>query len=255
MTEYSVQQLSALAGVSVRTLHHYDRVGLLKPARRSEKGYRFYGKEELLKLQQVLFYRELDFPLKEIAKIINDPYFDLLKGLEFHKAELQKRADRYQVLLATLEKTITELKAKKEMMTDEEMYKGFTKEEMKTMRREVVERWGEEELLAVEERIRILGKEGWEDHQQKGEEINQLLAELSTLDPGDEHVQKAIALHHRHLNFYYEVDAGRYKGLGAMYVEDDRFSAYYDKYKEGLAKFLGKAIHVYCHNGMKAPSD
>ena len=134
MTEYSVQQLSAFAGVSVRTLHYYDQIGLLKPARRSEKGYRYYGKEEMLKLQQILFYRELDFPLKEIGKIINDPRFNLLEGLEFHKAELQKRAARYQALLATLEKTIVELKTKKKMMLEEEMYKGFTREEVKTMR-------------------------------------------------------------------------------------------------------------------------
>lgn len=252
MTEYSVQQLSAFAGVSVRTLHYYDQVSLLKPARRSEKGYRYYGKEEMLKLQQILFYRELDFPLKEIGKIINDRRFNLLEGLEFHKAELEKRAARYQALLATLEKTIVELKTKKKMMTEEEMYKGFTKEEVKTMRREVVERWGEEELLAVEERIRLLGKEGWEDHQQKGDEINELLAELSTLGPGDERVQHAVALHHRHLNFYYEVDEERYRGLGKMYVEDQRFNDYYEKYRQGLANFLQKAINVFCDNGMVA---
>ncbi len=251
MTEYSVQQLSALAGVSVRTLHHYDQIGLLKPARRSEKGYRFYGRAELLRLQQVLFYRELDFSLKEIGKIVNDPHFNLLEALESHRSELQKRAERYRVLLSTVEKTITELKTKKKMMTDEEMYKGFTKKEVNAMRREVVERWGEEDLLAVEERIRLLGKEGWDDHQKKGEEINQLLTELMGLEPDDHHVQEAVALHHRHLNFYYEVSEERYRGLAEMYVEDERFAGYYNKYREGLANFLEKAINVYCDNGMK----
>jgi len=133
MTHYSVKQLSKLAGVSVRTLHHYDRIGLLKPAFRSEKGYRFYERAELLQLQQILFYKELDFPLKEIGEIINNPNFDLITALEFHKNQLKLRSTRLAELLATIEKTIIELKTKNEVMKDNEIYKGFTAEEVKSM--------------------------------------------------------------------------------------------------------------------------
>ena len=183
MTNYSVKQLSKLAGVSVRTLHHYDRIGLLKPAFRSEKGYRFYGKKELLQLQQILFYKELDFPLKEIGEIINNPDFDLIEALEFHKEQLILRSKRLDELLTTIEKTIIELKTKNEVMKDHEMYKGFSEEEMKSMRTEVAQRWGKDKLLEAEDRIRKMGLEGWEDTKKKGEEISRLLADLMDFAP------------------------------------------------------------------------
>lgn len=251
MHKYSVQQLSKLAGVSVRTLHHYDRIDLLKPAERSEKNYRFYGKAELLKLQQILFYKELDFPLKEIAKILNDPNFDFLKALEFHQMELLRRADQMQQLLATVDKTIHSLKSKKNMISDKELYTGFSQEEIDSMRNEIKKRWGEKELLEVEKRIQKLGKEGWEDQKTKGEEINILLAELMDFHPSEKHVQQAVAMHFKHLIFYYEISKERYEGLGKMYVEDERFKAHYNKYREGLAVFLRDAIFVFCQNELK----
>lgn len=251
MHKYSVQQLSNLAGVSVRTLHHYDRIGLLKPAERSEKNYRFYGKAELLRLQQILFYKELDFPLKEIVEILNDPDFDFLKALEFHQVELLRRADRMQQLLETVDKTIHSLKNKNNMMSDKELYEGFSQEEINSMRNEVKKRWGAKELLDVEKRIQKLGKDGWDDHKAKGEEINHLLAELMDFHPSEKQVQQAVAMHFKHLNFYYEVSKERYKGLGKMYFDDERFKAHYEKYRNGLAVFLRDAIFVFCQNELK----
>jgi len=250
MHKYSVQQLSNLAGVSVRTLHHYDRIGLLKPAERSEKNYRFYGNAELLRLQQILFYKELDFPLKKIAEILDDPDFDFLKALESHQVELLRRADRMQQLLTTVDKTIHSLKNKKNIMTDKELYEGFSQEEIDAMRNEVKKRWGEKELLEVEERIQKLGKEGWDDHKAKGEEINHLLAELMDFHPSEKQVQQVVAMHFKHLNFYYEISKERYENLGKMYVDDERFKANYDKYRDGLAVFLRDAIFVFCQNGL-----
>ena len=88
MKKYSVKKLAKLAGVTVRTLHHYDKIDLLKPALRSDKHYRYYGQEELLRLQQILFYKELGFPLQEIKEILEDPDFDLIEALESHKKAL-----------------------------------------------------------------------------------------------------------------------------------------------------------------------
>ena len=118
------------------------------------------------------------------------------------------------------------------------------------MKAEVAERWGEQELKAVEERIQKLGKDGWEDHKQKGEEINKLLADLMSLSPSDVWVQKAIALHHENLNFYYKVTKERYLGLAQMYVDDERFFNHYEKYGKNLAAFIHGAVKVYCENGM-----
>ena len=140
MTKYSVKQVSKMAGVTIKTLHHYDKIGLLSPAHRSDKNYRYYGKEELYRLQQIMFYKELDFSLQDIKAILSDPEFEVLKALESHKQALQQKADRFKVLLETLDKTIVELKSEKEMMTNEELYKGFSKEQAEAYRSEAIEK-------------------------------------------------------------------------------------------------------------------
>lgn len=250
MKTYSVKELAELAGISVRTLHHYDQIDLLKPAFRTEKGYRFYGREELFLLQQILFYRELGFTLKQIDAIINDSDFNLLLALESHKKELKQKAKNVRELLRTVDKTIEELKNKK-MMKDEEIYEGFSKEEIRDIRKEVTERWGKEELSTVEERIRNLGLIGWKDEKKKGEEVNQLLADLIDLPYDHVQVQRAIELHFRYLNLFYPVSKERYSALGKMYVSDERFKAYYDEYADGLASFLNEGIQVFCANDLK----
>lgn len=253
MTRYSVKQLSKLAGVSIRTLHHYDRIGLLKPSFRSEKNYRYYERPELEKLQQILFYRELDIPLGEIAEILHDPDFDRLKALEQHRTMLRSRAKRLKTLLTTIDKTISNIKNNSDMLTDKEMYEGFTSEQVESMRQEVIDRWGEKELQEAEERIRKMGSQGWQDHKAKGEEISQMMAELMDLGPGDPRVQQTVALHYRYIGQFYEVSEERYRGLGKLYVEDERFTAYYEKFREGLAAFMQKAMDVFCDNEMKTP--
>lgn len=110
MTKYSVKQVSKLAGVSVRTLHHYDKIGLLKPSERAESKYRYYYRNDLLKLQQILFYKELGFQLSQIQDILSEEDFDLMKALEFQRKELLKKADGLKQLIQTLDKTIVELK-------------------------------------------------------------------------------------------------------------------------------------------------
>ena len=112
MKLYNVKNLSKLAGVSVRTLHIYDKMGLLKPAFRTESQYRVYGENELLRLQQILFYRELDLPLKEISEIINKPDFKILDALELHKKAMEDKKEKIDLMLNTIEKTIFKLKNK-----------------------------------------------------------------------------------------------------------------------------------------------
>lgn len=250
MKKYSVKELAELASVSVRTLHYYDQIGLLKPAFRSEKGYRFYGRSELLVLQQILFYKELGFTLKEIEATIKDANFDLMTALENHKKKLKNQLGNIHQLLKTIDHTINELKHNK-MMKDEEIYAGFSPQEMESTRAEVTKRWGADELKATEERIRAMGKDGWNKAKQKGEEINQLLADLMDLPVESINVQRAIELHFRHLNLFYEVSKERYLGLANLYVEDERFKAHYDKYKLDLAFFIKDAIQIFCNNGLK----
>jgi DNA-binding transcriptional MerR regulator len=246
MKEYTVKQLAQLAGVSVKTLHYYDRIGLLKPQRRSEKNYRYYGRKELLLLQQIMFYRKLQFSLQQIAEIIQDPEFDLLSALEEHQHTLADQARQLEQLLNTIEKTIDHLKNNQIMLKDEELYQGFPPEDVEPMRAEVRQRWGKDQLEAVESRLKALDKQEWEDHQQRGEAINRLLADLMELGPDHHLVHEAISQHHQYLNFFYEVDEERYRALGVMYIQDDRFKAFYEQVAPGLAEFLCAAIQAYC---------
>lgn len=249
MTGYTVKQLAKLAGISVRTLHHYDEIGLLKPRERSDAGYRYYGRQELLRLQQILFYKELDFSLQEIRRIMNEEDFDLLRSLQFHREELLRRSERLQQLLATIDKTIKELKNQKIMLTDKELYEGFPKGDV--YRKEAAERWGEKMIIETEDRLKNLGKEGWKNLKEEAEEITRTLAGLMDHAPSRTLVQEAIARHYAHMNQFYDVNETRYRGLADMYVQDERFKDHYDKHREGLAEFVRQAIHIYCDNGMK----
>lgn len=251
MTGYTVKQLSAMAGVSVRTLHHYDAIGLLAPEIRGESRYRYYGQTELLRLQQILFYRELEYPLKEIKQILDDPEFDLVESLEFHRKALKKRAGRLRQLLTTIDKTIVQLKNQTEMISEEDMYDGFSKEDVQEMRKEAIDAWGEDQVKAVEEKVKTMSKDEWKGVQSEGDAISRRLGEMMNLPPADKSVQQEIAKHHKHLCTFYEVSEERYRALAKMYVEDDRFRKHYDAFAVGLSDFLEKAIEVYCDNGMK----
>lgn len=250
MTKYSVKQLANLANISVRTLHHYDRIDLLKPSFRSEKGYRFYERKELLLLQQILFYRELGFALKDIATIIHNPSFDLIDALISHKKNLRKQLKTTQQILKTIDKTILELKNNR-IMKDEEIYEGFKKETIQPMREEVAKRWGKDKLETTEARIKKMGKEGWNNTKAAGERVSQRLADLMHLEPQNISVQQAVEEHFNYTNLFYGITLEGYQGLGDMYVTDERFKAHYEKYKEGLAEFIRKAIFVYCENGLQ----
>jgi len=246
MNKFSVKGLARLAGVSVRTLHHYDKTGLLQPAERTDANYRYYGEKELLRLQQILLYKELDFSLSQIKEILDDPEFDLLKAMQEHKAELQKRKERTSQLLQTIDNTIAQLKNKRKKMDYNEMYKGFSKEQAEAWQQEAAERWGTETIADANKKAMAMNKGEWEALQQKGEDINKELAMAMELPAADPKVQKLIKQHYEMIGKYFDLNPKVYGCLGDMYVSDERFTAYYDKYRKGLATFLRDAIHVFC---------
>lgn len=133
-------------------------------------------------------------------------------------------------------------------MKKEEMYEGLSAEEREARRREVSERWGKEELLSTENRVRQMGKQGLAEAKAEGEALNRELAGLMALDPADPQVQAVIARHFQHLQRFTPVDKDRYLGLGKMYTEDDRFRAHYDRHATGLADFLYEGIKQFCQD-------
>ena len=129
---YTVKQLGELAGVSVRTLHYYDEIGLLEPSSYGDNGYRQYDEDALFRLQQVLFYRELEFSLSEIAEIIEEPDFNVLESLQLHKQALQGETKRLKTLIQTIDKTMEHMKGKLEM-SNREIFDGFTEEQQEQL--------------------------------------------------------------------------------------------------------------------------
>jgi len=227
MTKYTVKKLAKAAGVSVRTLHHYDRIGLLKPSIRTAVGYRLYGEGELLRLQQILFYKELDFGLKEIAALINRPDFDLIDALEGQKKLLKARRKRIDRLLSTLDKTILHIKGKIKM-NYEDLYEGLPKEQAAAWRKEALEKWPDQ--VKQSEKVLIgMSKEEFEVLKSGFKENFETLASLCSrsADPASERVQQEIDRHYHFILRFWgkpgdQVEA--YKGLGELYVADPRYT-------------------------------
>lgn len=143
MKLYTVKDVAKLSGVTVRALHHYDQVGLLKPAEVGENGYRYYGHEELLRLQQILLHRELELPLEAIAEVLDQPGFDRLAALRRHRKTLSEKAVRYRRLTRTLDRTLAALEGETEMK-DEDLYKGFEPSKQAQYEAYLVDRLGDQ---------------------------------------------------------------------------------------------------------------
>lgn len=251
---YTVKKLAKLAGVSVRTLHHYDRLGLLKPSVRTTAGYRQYGEKELLRLQQVLFYKELDFPLQAIAEILDEPGFNYLAALENHKRSLVEKRARITELLATIDKTILQLKGEQKMLTNEELYAGFPKDKAEAYRKEAIEKYGADKVEKSEAGLRKLTKDQLEALKAEGEEIARTLMGLTHLEPTNGAVQAQVARHYAHIQKMWngavtnEHLADAYAGLGDLYVNDPRF---YEGAPEGFNTFLRDAMKYYVENSLR----
>ncbi len=248
--EYTVQKLAKIAGVSARTIRYYDEIGLLKPARINSLGYRIYGQTEVDRLQQILFYRELDVSLETIKKIIASPSYDCLSALREHRKKLAGRRCRVDRLIATIDKTIAFHEGRIKM-TDKEKFEGFKQEMIEENERkygkEIRSKYGDEVVDASNRKLMQMTQEQYEEFTRlSGEILDTLNAAYKTGDPAGALAQKAVELHRKWLCFYWsnyskEVHAR----LGQMYVDDERFTAYYDQQQPGTAKFFRDAILIY----------
>lgn len=243
MTVYTVKQLARYAGVSVRTLHHYDAIGLLKPARR-RNGYRQYGQEEVLRLQQILFFRELGFSLDEIKDVLSRPDFNVLEALEKHRTLLQKRSERLQTLLETVDKTISNLRGEREMEI-REYYEGFTDEQIEAYRREARERYGEKTVDESERRVLDMGKEKFTALHSEGQRIFRSMADNMDKGPESEIIQGLVKEWRQWLENFHQYSGEEVLGLGRAYSQDQRFADFYEKIKPGLAAFITMAVEAY----------
>jgi DNA-binding transcriptional MerR regulator len=243
---YTVKQLSDLAGVSARTLHFYDQIGLLKPSAHGENGYRYYGEEALLRLQQILFFKELDFSLAEIQEIVDRPGFDLVRALSAHRRLLEERASRLKRLIHTVDKTILHLKGELDM-SENEYYEGFSEEKQKEYSQEARQRYGEPVVQESENRWNRLTPEQKGAKQAESDAVTRAIVAHMVEGPAGPEVQRLIGRMHEGMQFHYDCTYDIFQGLGHMYNEDVRFKSMYEKkYHPDLPGFLEQAITYYC---------
>ena len=252
LSAYTVRELARLAGVTVRTLHHYDQIGLLKPSSRTAAGYRLYEQDDLLRLQQILFFRELDFPLEDIRRILDHPEFDRVKALERHRRMLLERSARLAALVRTIDRTIERLQEDTMPLTDAELYEGFSQEQIERYQREVREQYDPKIVAESQRRVRQMSREQWAALKAEGQEVHLLLASLMGSAPDDPAVQAAIGRHFAMIGQFYTVTPEIYRGLGQLYVEHPEFRAFYESLAPGLAGFMQAAMNVYCDQALAA---
>lgn len=245
MKAYTVSRLARMAGVSVRTLHHYDQIGLLEPSTRTEAGYRLYGEPELLRLQQILLFKELDMPLEEVRRILDDPGFDLVVALAQHRQALHRRMERLARLLKTIDRTIDRLTEDDMALTDQELYEGFTPEQIERYQREAREMYDPALVAESERRVKKMSRAQWQAVKAEGGAVTTALAALADREPGDAEVQALVARHHAWIENFYPCSAEVFRGLGELYVQHPEFRANYEKYRPGLADFLSAAMSYY----------
>jgi DNA-binding transcriptional MerR regulator len=242
---YTIKKLAQLAGTSVRTLHYYDEIGLLKPEYRGANGYRHYGEKSIAKLQQIMFFRELDFSLEEIKTITSRPDFDAVEALQSHKALLQKRKERIDELLNTIAKTIKNITGEK-LMEIKEYYQGFSDEQIEKYREEVKQRWGEKTLKDSEARVMKMGKEKFAEVQAESDRIFRTIAENMGKGYDSKIVQAEVAKWRQWLENFHHYPDEAVLGLGRAYSQNPEFAKTFKKYHKDLPAFMTKAIDYYC---------
>ena len=249
--EYSINKLSRMSGVSTRTLRYYDEIGLLKPARVASSGYRIYGQKQLDTLQQILFYRELEFSLEAIKKLLSAPEFDAEQAFETHLAALQNKRERLDRLIANVSRSISAMKGDY-TMPDQEKFEGFKQalidENEQKYGAEVRAKYGDAAADASNANLKHLTQAQYDESERLRAVFEETLkAAFGTGDPAGELAQKACGLHKQWLCVFYPSYSREYHmGLGELYTSDERFRANYDKLASGCTEFLRDAINIYC---------
>ncbi len=244
-TRYTVRQLAALAGISRRTLHHYDAIGLLRPVRHPANGYRLYSREDALRLQQILFLREMGLSLEEIRAALDRPDFDLLRALEQQRKALRERQARLTRLLQTVERTIAHLSGEI-TMTDNELFAGFSEEQQAQYEEEIERRYGDHYLNESRRRWGSYSPEKKRQIQEEGGAIYLDMVAAMPYGPASPQAQACVARWHQHLRYFYEPTTEILLGLADGYNDDPRFAAFFQRIHPDLAPFLRSAIQIYC---------
>ncbi|HPF21485.1 MAG TPA: MerR family transcriptional regulator [Syntrophomonas sp.] len=248
--DYTVHKLARLAGVSTRTLRYYDEIGLLIPPRMNSSGYRYYGQAEVDKLQQIMFYRELGLDLQTIKEILDAPDYNRLAALAEHRDKLLMKRKQLELLIANVEKTIAAQEGRC-IMSDREKFEGFKQklidDNESKYGKEIRKKYGTDTVDASYQKLKNMTPQQYEEMQKLTDQVNEALR-LAVADgyPGGKLAMQACDLHRQWLmQSWPQYSKEAHMGLAQMYVDDERFAAYYDQIAPGCAVFLRDAMKVY----------
>ncbi len=250
---YTVKKVADIVGVSVRTLQYYDKIGLLKPETISSSGYRLYSDDNLLKLQEILFFKELGFELSQIKTIMTSPNYERKAALVSHRELLIEKKKRLEKIINSVEKTLDLIQGGI-IMDKNEMFSAFDMEEIEKHKQKYAEetrqKYGNSQAYKEsQEKTSKYTKDDWAKVMGKGGEIFQKIANYMDKPPSAPEVQSAIEEWRQHITeSFYNCTPEIFRGLSAMYISDERFTENIDKTKPGLAKFLSSAMRIYCDN-------
>lgn len=245
---YTVNKLAKLSGISVRTLHYYDEIGLLKPAYHGENNYRYYEEEQLLMLQQILFYREIGLPLDEIQRIVSSDNFDKIEALESHMQLLNHGLDRTKQLIKTIDKTIEHLRGKTKM-SNEELFYGFDSEKQKGYEKYLVDsgKVSQEVIDQSRKNVKHWKKEDWDQFKCDGDKLYKefVVAIEQNLSASSPEVQKLAKRHYQVIKIFWTPTKESYVGLGQMYLEHPDFQEFYKAYHPKFIEYLVEAMKIF----------
>jgi DNA-binding transcriptional MerR regulator len=242
---YPVGRVAVLSGVTIRTLHHYDEIGLLSPGGRSEAGYRVYEEADLERLQRILYYRELGFALKEISAIIDDPSTDAMGHLRHQRGLLAERIERLSAMVDAIDYEM-EARTMDIKLTPEERLEVFGDFRPEDHAEEAERRWGETGAYRESNR-RVSGytREDWLKLKAEGEEVEARLAAAleANLAPSSEEAMAGAEAHRQHISrWFYDCTYEIHRGLAEMYASNERFRSHYEDRASGLASFIRDAV-------------
>lgn len=251
---YKINEISKLTGISVRMLHHYDKIGLLIPSKRTDSNYRMYSDEDVARLYQILLFKELEFPLQKIKQILDDENFNREEALKTQRNLIFEKKNRLERIIESIDNTIENLGGN---VMSKNNFKAFDYEEVKKhqekYKEETERRYGKSDAYKeCQEKTSTYSKNDWENIMIEAGAIYEELACLMGKGPADEQVQVLVENWRSHISKnFYNCTIEIFRGLALMYVADERFTKNIDKHGQGLAQFLSDAMNIYCDNNSK----
>jgi DNA-binding transcriptional MerR regulator len=247
---YTVKQLSTLAGVTPRTLRHYDQIDLLKPESIGENGYRYYGEKSLLRLQQILFYRELGLGLDSIREMLGRPDFQILDALEEHRESLQGKVRRLERLIQTVDKTIKHLKGEN-IMSPKGLFEGFSEEQQEEYAKQAEQMYDPETVRESNRTWKSYFPEKKQAILDEGKQIYQDMIAAMPKGADSPEVQAIVERWRVHMDYFWTPNLDQLLGLTTMYGESPDFKANFDQMHPDLAEFMKEAVTIYVETGKK----